>query len=371
MDDRLHKQTILVVDDAPENIDVLDGILKGDYKIKAALNGERALKIAGSHSPPDLILLDIMMPGMDGYEVCQKLKTNDATRKIPVIFVTAMGETEDESKGFKMGCVDYITKPVSPSLVRARVKTHLLLYDQNRVLEEKVQERTKQLKQAFEAIKTASLDTIYRLSRAAEFKDEDTGAHIQRISHYAAATARKMGLKEKTIESILYAAPMHDIGKIGIPDRVLLKPGKLDQDEWKIMMQHTLFGGRILEGADKGFLRVGEVIALTHHEKWDGNGYPHGLKGRKIPLVGRIVAVCDVFDALISKRPYKEPFSLEKSFEIIREGRGGHFDPNVVDAFLAVEDKIHSIKELYADESKSLFVEIAGNVARNERIVHA
>ena len=356
------KQTILVVDDAPENIDVLDGILKSDYKIKVAMNGERALKIAESQGPPDLILLDIMMPGMNGYDVCRKLKANDATRKIPVIFVTTMDDTENESKGFEVGCVDYITKPVSPSLVRARVKTHLSLYDQNRVLEEKVQERTKQLKQAFEAIKTASLDTVYRLSRAAEYKDEDTGAHIQRISHYSAATARKMGLKEKTIESILYAAPMHDIGKIGIPDKILLKPGKLDQDEWKIMMQHTIFGGKILEGADKGFLRVGEVVALTHHEKWDGSGYPNGLKGTKIPLVGRIVAVCDVFDALISRRPYKEPFSMEKSFGILKEGRGSHFDPDVVDAFFAVEKSIRSIKELYSDDSQSLFIEIAGNV---------
>lgn len=363
MDTDLSKQTILVVDDVPENIDVLRGILKEKYRIIFALDGEKALSIASGNNQPDLILLDIMMPGMDGYEVCRHLKTNPVTRKIPVIFVTARGEVTDESKGFEVGCVDYITKPVSPPLVKARVKTHLALYDQNRILEEKVMQRTAQLREAFSNIKSASLDTIHRLSKAAEYKDEDTGAHILRMSNYAAIVARKMGLDKTTVESILYAAPMHDIGKIGTPDRILLKPGKLDADEWEIMKQHAANGASILEGSNKGFIKLGEVIALTHHEKWDGSGYPKGLKGKKIPLAGRIVAIGDVFDALTSKRPYKEPFSLEKSYGIIRESRGSHFDPDVADAFFAVENEILSIKEKYKDEDQSLFLRIAGKAS--------
>ena len=363
MPEHFEKQIILVVDDTTENIDVLDGILKADYKIKAALNGERALKIANGEKSPDLILLDIMMPGMDGYEVCRQLKSRADTKKIPVIFVTAKGEVADESKGFEVGCVDYITKPVSPPLVKARVETHLALYDQNRVLEEKVMQRTAQLREAFGKIKSASLDTIHRLSKAAEYKDEDTGAHILRMSHYSAAVARKMGQDETTIESILYAAPMHDIGKIGTPDRILLKPGKLDAEEWEVMKQHTVNGAQILEGSDAEFIKLGAMIALSHHEKWDGNGYPQGLGGDKIPIAGRIVAIADVFDALTSKRPYKEPFSLDKSYTIIKEGRGNHFDPDVVDAFFEVEDEILSIKEEYKDEGESLLFQLAGEAS--------
>ena len=360
MDQGISKQTILVVDDTPENIDVLGEILGRDYKIKFAINGEKALKIAKAEDQPDLILLDIEMPGIDGYEVCRQLKQRDATKRIPIIFVTAKNKVEDEERGFKIGGVDYITKPVSAPIVRERVKTHLALYDQNRVLEEKVQERTAQLRKAFNAIKEASLDTIHRLSKAAEYKNEDTGAHILRMSNYSAVVARKMELNEEIVESIFYAAPMHDIGKIGTPDRILLKPGKLDSYEWKIMKQHTANGGRILEGSDAGFLKLGEVVALTHHEKWDGNGYPKGLKGTQIPLIGRIVAISDVFDALVSKRPYKEPFSLEKAYNIIRESRGSHFDPDVVDAFFEAEDEILKIKERYKDEGESLLLYMAG-----------
>jgi putative two-component system response regulator len=204
-----------------------------------------------------------------------------------------------------------------------------------------------------------SIDTINRLSRAAEFKDEDTGAHILRMSNYAAAVAGKLGVRKAVIESILCAAPMHDVGKIGIPDKILLKPGKLDKDEWGVMKQHTIWGGRILEGGGEGFVKLAEIIALTHHEKWDGSGYPKGLKGKEIPLVGRIVAIADVFDALMSKRPYKEPFSLEKSYAIIQEGREGHFDPKVVDAFFAAQAEILSIMDRYKDTGESLFFKIA------------
>ena len=360
MNKNLLKQTILVVDDVPENIDVLRNILESKYRIKAAFNAKKALSIAMSEPHPDLILLDIMMPGLDGHQVCIQLKTNDLTKKIPVIFVTAKGEIEDETHGFQIGAVDYITKPVSAPIVLARVETHLASHDQNRVLEGKVEERTLQLKNALQKLKKSSLDTIYRLSRAAEYKDEDTGSHLLRMSRYSAAIAEEMNLNDETVESILFAAPMHDIGKIGIPDQILLKPGKLDAHEWKLMKQHTDIGAQILDGSDEDIIKLGETIALTHHEKWDGSGYPKKLAGSSIPLVGRIVAIGDVFDALTSQRPYKEPFSLDKSFSIILENRGKHFDPNVVEAFFAVKDNILAIKETYNDSSEgSQFLKIS------------
>ncbi len=207
-------------------------------------------------------------------------------------------------------------------------------------MEAEVVKRTEALKQSLEKMKAASLDTIFRLARAAEYKDEDTGEHIQRMSHYSTAIARKMGLSEEFLEHILFAAPMHDVGKIGIPDAVLKKPGKLDAAEWEIMRQHTVMGARILSGSSAEFMKLAEVIALAHHEKWDGKGYPQGIKGADIPLGGRIVALADVFDALTSKRPYKEPMPLEKAFAIITEGRGSHFDPEAVDAFFAIKDEI-------------------------------
>lgn len=362
MGDGGKKQKILVVDDVSENIDVLMETLKSDYKMVAALNGEKALKLANSKNQPDLILLDIMMPGMDGYEVCERLKQDQATKNIPVIFLTALSQEQSEAKGLNLGAVDYITKPFNPELVKARVRNQLELKRHRDHLEELVQERTTQLNKAFETIKTASLDTIFRLSQAAEYKDEDTGAHIKRISHYSVSVARKMGQDNTTVDAILYAAPMHDIGKIGIPDRILLKPGKLDPEEWEIMKQHTIIGGKILEGSDAEFIKLGEVIALTHHEKWDGSGYPKGLSRDMIPLAGRIVAIADVFDALTSKRPYKEPFSLDKSFGIIKEGRGSHFDPDVVDVFFGIEDEILTIKENYRDEHESMFVQMVGKL---------
>jgi len=356
------KWKVLVVDDEPKNLKLLRKILQGQYELFFAADGKKALDVS-REVKPDIILLDIMMPEMDGYEVCRRLKADPETLKIPIIFVTAMGQTEDERRGFEVGGVDYITKPISPAIVRARVRTHLALYDQNRFLEEVVQQRTKELRQAFQKLEAYSLDSIYRLTRASEYQDEDTGAHIQRMSHYSAEVARKMGLGENVTKWILHGAPMHDVGKIGIPDRILLKPGKLDADEWEIMRQHTTFGGRILEGSKAGYLRLGEVIALTHHEKWDGSGYPKGLKGKEIPKVGRVVAIADVFDALTTKRPYKEPFPLEKSYTIIREGSGSHFDPAVVDAFFAVVDEILEIKEKYKDEGEGLIFKFAGQAS--------
>ena len=361
------KAKILVVDDEDRNLRLMDAMLVSlDYEVILARDGGEALEKV-QEVPPDVVLLDIMMPGLDGFEVAGRLKENEETKIIPIVMVTALKEVEDRVKALEAGADDFLTKPVDRTELKARVRSLLKVKAYNdhmrnyqKELEAEVARRTEQLHRAFEQIKSASLETIYRLSQAAEYRDEDTGAHIQRMSRYAAAVAGKMGMTDKAVENILYAAPMHDVGKIGTPDRILLKPAKLDPDEWEIMKQHTLIGGRILGGSESGFIKLGEVIALTHHEKWDGGGYPKGIKGARIPLAGRITAIADVFDALTSKRPYKEPFAVEKSLDIIKEGRGNHFDPDVVDAFFAVEDEILSVKEEYKDGGESPLVQMAG-----------
>ncbi len=336
-----HKQTLLVVDDRHENIDVLVGILGKRYRIQAATSGALALRIAGK-SPPDLVLLDVMMPEMDGYEVCRRLKADPATRRVPVIFVTAAGAVEDEKKGFAVGAADYVTKPVQHDIVRARVATHLALFDQNRALEDKVRTRTAELHET-------RLEIIHRLGVAGEFKDNETGMHVLRMSHMSEQIALAAGLTEHEAELVLHTAPMHDIGKIGIPDAILLKPGKLDRDEWTTMMTHTTMGAEIIGESSHELLRWSRIVALSHHEKWNGKGYPRGLAGEDIPVFGRVVAVADVYDALTSRRPYKEPWPVERAVSLIREERGEHFDPRMVDAFVEVLPRVEEISERYAD----------------------
>jgi len=336
------KATILVVDDESQNIDIYVGLLSEDYTVKAATNGTKALKIAFS-SAPDLILLDVMMPDMDGYEVCRRLKNDPRTRNIPVIFVTAMGRVEDESHGFALGAVDYITKPISPPILKARVSTHLVLYDQNRALDVKVKQRTAELNRTRREI-------IKRLGRAAEFKDNETGMHVIRMSHYSYIIAKALGMDEKEADLLLNAAPMHDIGKIGIPDNILLKPAKLNADEWALMKKHPEFGASIIGEHEEGsLLEMARIIALTHHEKWNGKGYPNGLGGEKIPLIGRIVAVADVFDALTTERPYKEAWPNDKAVSLLKKEAGEHFDPVVVHAFIEKWSEILVIKEKFAE----------------------
>ena len=369
------KPKVLVVDDEDRNLRLMEAMLIPlGYEVILAGDGEEALEKVRD-LPPDVILLDVMMPRMDGFEVARRLKGGEETRIIPIVMVTALREVEDRVKALEVGADDFLSKPVEKTELRARVQSLLKvkayndhMRDYQKELEAEVAKRTEQLRQAFEKIRVASLETIFRLSRAAEYKDEDTGAHIQRMSHYAAAVARKMGLGESSVDTILYAAPMHDVGKIGIPDHILLKPGKLNLDEWEIMKQHTIIGGKILEGSDAEFIKLAEVISRTHHEKWDGSGYPRGLKGPEIPLAGRVAAVTDVFDALTSKRPYRrEPFSLEKTFAFIEEGQGSHFDPEVVEAFFAIKDEILAIKEEHKDQHESLLVRMVGKrVTSNE-----
>ena len=340
-------QTILVVDDNPDNIDVLSGILRPYYKVKASVSGKLALKIAAGKQKPDLILLDIMMPEMDGYEVCAQLKTNPITRDIPVIFVTAKSEAEDEQRGFELGAVDYITKPVSMPIVLARIRTHLALYDQQRELAAQVRQRTLEIEETRHEI-------IKRLGRAAEYKDNETGMHVIRMSHYSRFLAEQIGADPQWTELLFNAAPMHDIGKIGIPDHVLLKAGKLNPDEWLIMQKHVEFGADILGNHNSELLSLAREVALTHHEKWDGTGYPNGLKGEEIPLSGRIVAIADVFDALTSMRPYKTPWSEEAVVEFLQNEAGKHFDPALIPEFLACLPKIREIKTRFSDEQEAL-----------------
>ena len=337
--------TVLVVDDTPENIDVLTGILSPHFKVKAARNGARALRIAQNEKPPDIILLDIMMPEMDGFEVCRVLKSQGATRNVPIIFVTAKADIASETAGFELGAADYIQKPVSPPIVLARVKTQLALYDQNRVLEEKVRRRTQELH-------TTRLEIIHRLGRAAEYKDNETGLHVIRMSYFSQILGRAAGLSEADAELLLNAAPMHDIGKIGIPDRILLKPGKLDAEEWAVMRRHPEMGGGIIgEHGGSRLLNMAHEVAMTHHEKWNGQGYPKGLQGEEIPQFGRIVAVADVFDALASDRPYKKAWTLDRVVALLKEETGQHFDPELIPLFLDNLPAILEIKEKYREQA--------------------
>jgi putative two-component system response regulator len=314
---------ILAVDDEASNLQLLRQILQDHYRLLFAKDGARALELARQEQP-DLVLLDVMMPGMSGYEVCAALKAHPATASVPVIFVTALTETADEVEGFEAGAVDYITKPVSPPVVRARVRTHLSLV-------------------RMEALRASRLEIVQRLGLAAEYKDNETGLHVIRMSHFSRILGIAAGLSELEADDLLHAAPMHDVGKIGIPDRILQKPGPLDADEWTIMKSHVTIGAEIIGEHDNGMLALARSIALTHHEKYDGSGYPNALAGEAIPLVGRIVAIADVFDALTSVRPYKKAWTEEEAVNFLREQKGRHFDPVLVDLFA---EQLPAIREV-------------------------
>lgn len=342
-------QRVLIVDDAVENIQVLLSTLKNQYAVLVATNGEKALKIAFNEPQPDIILLDIVMPDIDGYEVCRQLKADDKTKDIPIIFVTALLESADEAKGLKLGAVDYITKPINPDLLKARIFNHLELKKHQDHLEKLVKKRTHKL----ELVKEA---TIESMGIVAESRDPETGGHIQRTKNYVLALAQKLAqnpkykdiLDEETIRLYYSSAPLHDIGKVAIPDNILLKPSKLTDEEFDKMKEHTSIGERTIDIARNrikidGFLDIAKNMAASHHEKYDGTGYPKGLKGDKIPLCGRLMAIADVYDALISRRPYKNPIEHSSVVEKIKNESGKHFDPDVVDAFLASSEKFKEI----------------------------
>ena len=342
------KYTLLIVDDAPENIDVLRMILSDSYIVKAATSGQMALKIVALQ-PPDLILLDVVMPGVSGYEVCRQLKENDATRDIPVIFVTARSDVEDEALGFEFGGADYITKPVSPSTVRARVRAHLALANQHYCLQTLVSERTSELMLSNQKLEQTHLTMIRQLGKAADYRDNETGLHVVRVGNYSKLLGLASGLKQASAELLMYASMMHDIGKIGVPDHILLKPAKLTPDEFEIIKSHPGIGAEIIGDHDAEVLKMAKDVALTHHEKWNGSGYPQGLAGCDIPLVGRIVAIVDVFDALTCIRPYKTAWPVEMALELISNEAGQHFDPELVRLFLGEEAEVRRIAVEYSE----------------------
>ncbi|CAH1387234.1 HD-GYP domain-containing protein [Candidatus Nitrotoga sp. M5] len=343
-----HKNSLLVVDDTPDNIRVLCDILDAEYAIKIANSGELALEIV-AQQPPDLILLDVMMPGMSGHDVCRQLKKNENTQHIPIIFITAHGDVENEALGFELGAADYITKPVNLSVVRARVRTHLALANQHFHLEQLVAERTSELKKSNLQLEQSHLVILQQLGRAADYRDNETGKHVVRVGSFSKLLGLASGLSKPQSELLMYAAMMHDIGKIGIPDHILLKPGKLTVDEFEIMKRHPLIGAEIIGDHDAEVMQMAKQISLGHHEKWNGKGYPYGLSGESIPLVGRIVAIADVFDALTSVRPYKRAWSVDSALDLLRKEAGQHFDPNLIKLFLSMETEMRHIVITYSD----------------------
>ncbi|MBF0549645.1 MAG: two-component system response regulator [Deltaproteobacteria bacterium] len=355
MDGNLPKPKILVVDDTPANLRLIMETLKNDYKIVTALNGEKALILAATEPLPDLILLDVMMPEIDGYEVCARLKSDVKTKNIPIIFLTALNEEEDEARGLALGAADFITKPFRPGLVKARVRNHIELKLHRDHLDSLVKERTSEL------LLTQQV-TIEGLATLAEYRDPETGGHIFRTQSYVRALAEHLRnhpdfasvLNDDIIDKLYRSAPLHDIGKVSIPDSILLKSGKLTDEEFTTMKTHAKCGYDAIARATKrlgqnSFLQLAMEMAYTHHEKWDGSGYPLGLKGEQIPVSGRLMALADVYDALISRRVYKPPMRHQTAVSIISEVRGTHFDPRVVDAFLELEEKFKLIALEFAD----------------------
>ncbi len=356
------KSTILCVDDTPTNLYLLVELLKNDYRVKTATTGALALQIVAA-GLPDLILLDIMMPGMDGLEVCRRLKSEIVSMDIPILFLTAKTEVEDEAYGLGLGAADYIHKPISPPILLARVRHHLeikryndLLTNRNQWLEEEVSRRISELNRMQEA-------TIHVITTLAEFRDEETGNHVRRTQEYIrliAENLRKLPehrnyLTAEVTAQIVTSAPMHDVGKIAIPDHVLLKPDRLTAEEFEIMKLHAIRGYEILSQAKKnlgetgGFLEIAQEIARSHHEKWDGSGYPDGLAGKFIPLAARMMAVADVYDAVRSERPYKKALSHKEAIAILQQNRGSHFDPQIVDIFLSFDQEVQSIRQQWED----------------------
>ncbi|MNB97957.1 Cyclic di-GMP phosphodiesterase response regulator RpfG [compost metagenome] len=354
------RPVILVVDDTPDNIALLSGLLKDCYKVKVATNGEKALQIAKA-APPDLILLDIMMPGMDGYETCRRLMQDEVLREIPVIFLTAKEEVEDENKGFDSGAVDYITKPISAPILLSRVKTHLTLKRSKDFLADKNQYLEAEISRRIQEISLIQEVSVMAMAALAEMRDPETGNHIQRTKLYIKELATRLGRTEKYadvlspehISLIVTSAPLHDIGKVGIPDHILLKPGKLTDEEYEVMKTHTTQGrdavlrAERLMNSTETFLRFAKEIVYSHHEKWDGTGYPQGLTGDAIPLSARLMAVADVYDALTSKRVYKEAMSHEQAVDIIVGDAGRHFDPEIVEIFVKCSQKFQEISDRY------------------------
>lgn len=358
---------ILIVDDEDSIRQIMAEMLTSlGYEVEEAEDGEGALALLKLDF--DLVMLDVEMPGMDGFELARRIREGASPHDLPIIMVTGLTGKEDRLRAVEAGANDFISKPVDMTELRVRTTSQLQIKEQHdeirrreSELESLVEKRTSALRETLDEIADARrtiyrayLETIHRLAVAAEFKDTTTATHIHRVSRYCELLAKASNLEPHEVEVILYASPMHDVGKIGVDDDILLKPGKLDPDEWEIMKQHTTFGSRILGGSDSELLKAGEIIAFTHHEKWDGSGYPQGLASESIPIMGRICAVADVFDAITTKRPYKEALSNETACDILREKMGEHLDPLLVDIFFNNMDKVISIQEQFRDEVRQL-----------------
>ena len=357
------RASVLVIDDTPGNLSLLNQLLRTHYRVKLANSGERGLELAAL-SPTDLILLDIMMPEMDGYEVFERLKANPATCRIPVIFLTAKSGADDEERGLAMGAVDFIHKPIAPSVVLARVRTHLQIRNWQTFLEDKSAWLQKEVEARVSEVSRLQEATIRVMVSLAEFRDECTGNHIRRTQNYVRLLAEYISrlprdaefLRGEQIDRIAKASPLHDIGKIAIPDHILLKPGKHTPEEFEIMKTHSVKGESMLQhsiremGGDNAMLAFACQIARSHHERWDGSGYPDGLAGEAIPLAARLMAVADVYDALRSRRPYKKAFEHREAVDLIVQGGGSHFDPLLVEAFLALQSQFSEIATKLADE---------------------
>jgi len=358
----MENATVLVVDDVSDNLFFISEVIGDEYRVLAAKSGSVALAILERNNI-DIILLDVVMPDMDGYEVIKQLKSNPKSRDIPVIFLTAKSSVDDEKKGFLLGASDYISKPISPPILMARLKTHLInkrskdfLKSKNKYLEHEVEKRAAQMSELQDV-------TIQAMASLAETRDEETGYHIKRTQLYVKLLAQELAklpkyeneLTPERINIFYKSAPLHDIGKVGIPDSILLKPGKLTENEFEIMKTHAVLGYSSINqaeqsaGAAHSFLEVAKEIALYHHEKWDGSGYPKGISGEEIPISARLMAVADVYDALISKRVYKEAMTHQQAINIIKDGKGKHFDPLLIDLFLDIEHQFFAISEKYHD----------------------
>jgi putative two-component system response regulator len=364
------RPTLLLVDDEPTILSSINEVLRLEYRTRVATDGQRAIELAFADPPPDLIVLDVEMPAPDGYEVCRVLKNNPQTRDIPIIFLSAHHDVADVTRGLELGAVDYVSKPVLTPILAVRIRTQLRLKDakmqlvmQNQQLERLVSERTLALQQRTEEVLRVQEMTLVSLGSLAETRDNETGNHIHRTQGYVKALADRLlalpryrdGHDHDYFSAIWKSAPLHDIGKVGIPDSILLKPGPLTREEFEVMKQHTALGRRALEMAERmangkhNFLSVATEIAYSHHEKWDGRGYPEGLSGDAIPLPARLMAIADVYDALVSKRVYKAPIDHATAVNIIRDERGSHFDPDLCDCFLEHAEEFKAIADAYAD----------------------
>ena len=343
------QKTILIVDDTELNVEILMDLLEDKYDILASLDGQDALEIVQEENI-DLILLDIMMPGIDGFEVCKRLKSNPQTSGIPIIFITAKTDDDSIEKAYELGGVDYITKPFRAKEVLSRIANHLSLSEQNHMLEYMVKEKTKELNDLNKELEETQREVIFTMGAIGERRSKETGNHVKRVALYSEILAKYYGLPDNEVQLLKEASPMHDIGKIAIPDNILNKPARFTPEEFEIMKEHSSLGYEMLKHSKRPLLKTAAIVAQQHHEKWDGTGYPNGLKKEEIHIYGRITALADVFDALGSNRVYKKAWSDEKIFALFKEERAKHFDPQLVDIFFDNLDEFLIIRDTLLDK---------------------